>query len=77
MKLTDAIGKRVGNLLNEKEANRYFYFNNVGIPRSAVSQTLRDKKDKVKVDTVFQIASTPSVLLKDSFDAPMFDDTEE
>lgn len=50
---------------------------NGGIPRSTVSQTLHAKKGKVKVDTVFQIASTLGISLKKFFDDPMFDDIED
>ena len=77
MKLTDAIGKRVEKLLNEKGVNQYFLFKNGGIPRSTVSQTLHAKKGKVTVDTVFQIASTLDISLKEFFDDPMFDDIED
>lgn len=77
MKLNDAIGKRVETLLNERGVNQYFLFKNGGIPRSTISQTLHAKKGTVKVDTVFQIASTLGMSLKEFFDDPIFDDIED
>ncbi len=74
MKLVEAIGKRVEDLLEEKAMTQYKLSKLGGVPRSTICLLIAAKNKTVKMDTVYQIAATLSMSLKDFFDAPIFDD---
>lgn len=81
MKLVDAIAKRVQNLLAERNnMTQYQLAKQCGIPRSTVWKiinvdTARNKT--VKIDTIYQIAATLGMTLKDFFDDPLFDEVTD
>lgn len=77
MKLSEAIGKRVENLLAERNMTQYQLYKQGGIPRSTISVTVDGKYKTVKIDTVYQIATTLGLTLKEFFDDPVFDDLED
>ncbi len=77
MKLSEAVGKRVEKLLNERNMTQYKLSKEGGIPRSTISVTVDGKYNTVKLDTVYQIAATLGISLKDFFDDPLFDDVED
>ena len=55
MKLSEAVGKRVENLLAERNMTQYQLYKNGGIPRSTISVTGDGKYKTVKLDTIYQI----------------------
>ena len=77
MKLSEAIGKRVENLLAERNMTQYQLFKNGGIPRSTISVTVDGKYKTVKMDTVYQIATTLGLTLKEFFDDSLFDNLDD
>ena len=77
MKLSEAVGKRVENLLKERNMTQYQLFKNGGIPRSTISVTVDAKYKTVKLDTVYQIAATLGISLKDFFDDQLFDNLDD
>jgi len=77
MKLSEAIGKRVENLLAERNMTQYQLFKNGGIPRSTISVTVDGKYKTVKMDTVYQIATTLGLTLKEFFDDTLFDNLDD
>lgn len=78
MKLIEAIGIRVKNLIKEKGSlTQYELAKQAGIPRSTIWKLINPDMTKVKtvkMDTVYQIADTLGISLKDFFDDPIFDD---
>ena len=77
MKLSEAVGKRVENLLAERNMTQYQLYKNGGIPRSTISVTVDGKYKTVKLDTIYQIVATLGITLKDFFDDALFDDLED
>ena len=77
MKLSEAVGKRVENILKERGMTQYQLYKNGGIPRSTISVTVDGKYKTVKLDTVYQIAATLGMSLKEFFDDPLFDNLED
>ena len=77
MKLADAVGKRVENLLAERNMTQYQLYKNGGIPRSTISVTVDGKYKTVKLDTIYQIVATLGITLKDFFDDDLFDELED
>lgn len=72
MKLVEAIGKRVKDLLEERNLTLYKVQMSGGAPRSTVSDVILVKKKRVSTDTVYQICVTLGISLKDFFDDPIF-----
>ena len=72
MKLTEAIGKRVENLLKERKLSQYYLFKHGGIPRTTINDVISVRNKKVSTDTVYQICSTLGLTLEEFFADPMF-----
>ena len=72
MKLTDAIGKRVENLLKERKLSQYYLFKHGEIPRTTINDVINVRNKKVSTDTVYQICSTLELTLEEFFADPMF-----
>ena len=77
MKLSEAVGKRVENLLAERNMTQYQLYKNGCIPRSTISVTVDGKYKTVKLDTVYQIVATLGISLKEFFDDTLFDEIED
>ncbi len=81
MKLVEAIGKRVEDLLNEQEnMTQYQLAKLCGIPRSNVWKIITvdtTRSKTVKIDTIYQIADTFGLSLKEFFDDPIFDEVTD
>ena len=77
MKLVEAIGIRVGALLNENEFTLYKLQKEGGVPRSTVSDIILVKKKRVSTDTVYQICATLGITLKEFFDDPIFNEVTD
>lgn len=77
MRLTEAIGKRIENLLKERNITQYELCKRGGIPRSTVSVIIAGKPQTVKMDTVYQIAATLEMSLEQFFSDPIFDEVTD
>ena len=74
MKLVEAIGKRVDNLLKERGMTQYELSQRGGIPRSTINVIVGVKRNTTKIDTIYQIAATLGIPLKKFFFFFLFDD---
>ena len=77
MKLSEAIAIRVKELLNERDLSNYYLFKEGGIPRSTISSVVNAKKNNVGTNTIYQIASTLGISIKEFFDAPIFEKVDD
>ncbi len=77
MKLVEAIGKRVENLLKERNLTQYYLYKTGGIPRTTINDVVNVRKKRVSTDTIYQICSTLNLSLKEFFDDPMFENLED
>ncbi len=81
MKLVEAIGKRVEDLLNgHGNMTQYQLAKLCGIPRSTVWKIINvdtTRSKTVKIDTIYQIADTFGLSLKQFFDDPIFDEVTD
>ena len=77
MKLTEAISKRVQNLLNERNIKQYYLFKNGGIPRSTISNVVNCQKKRVSTDTIYQICTTLRITLEEFFADQVFENLED
>ena len=77
MKLVEAIGQRVKQLLNDRKLSLYQLYKLGGVPRSTVSDIILVKKKRVSTDTVYQICATLGMTLQEFFSDPIFDEVSD
>ena len=77
MRLVEAVGKRVENLLEEREMTQYALAKLGGIPRQTINIVVKGLHDRVALDTVYQIAATLGMNLEEFFSDPMFSDISD
>ena len=77
MKLVEAVGKRVDDLLKNRNMTQYEVAQQGGIPRSTISVVVAVKRKSVKIDTIYQICETLGISLKTFFDDPIFDEVSD
>lgn len=81
MRLIEAIGMRLDRLIKSREnLTEYELAKQAGMPRSTVWKIIHPDLTKVKtikVDTLYQIADTLGISLKEFFDDPLFDDISD
>lgn len=80
MKLIEAIGIRLDNLIEENDITIYELAKRAGVPRSTVWKIIHPDLTRVKtvkIDTVYQLADTLGIKLKVCFDNPVFDEVND
>ena len=77
MKLIKAVGIRINNLIKERENFTQYQLGKLGgIPRATIWKIINADTTRVKtvkLDTIYQIADTFGMSLKEFFDDPIFD----
>lgn len=77
MKLTEAISKRIQNLLNYRNLKPYYLFKNGGMPRSTISNVINCKKKRVSSDTIYQICTILGISLEEFFSDDLFKNLDD
>ena len=77
MKLVQAVGKRVEQLLQERNMTQYALAKKGGIPRQTINIVVKGLHDKLALDTVYQIAATLELSLEQFFADPIFSDLSD
>ena len=77
MKLVEAIGKRVDDLLKERGLSQYYLYKNGGVPRTTINDVINVRKKRVSTDTVYQICSTLGLTLEKFFADAIFQDIDD
>lgn len=77
MKLNEAVGTRLSNLIKERNLN----FNRVqkegGVPRATVARITGSKVQTVKLSTLYDICATLGITLEEFFNDPIFHDIDD
>lgn len=80
MKLIEAIGIRLDNLIQENKITIYELAKRAGVPRSTVWKIVHPDLTRiktVKIDTIYQLADTLGIKLKVFFDNHIFDEVND
>lgn len=77
MKLAQAVGKRVEQLLEERNMTQYALAKKGGIPRQTVNIVVNGTYNRLALDTVYRIVATPEITLEEFFADPIFDDISD
>ncbi len=77
MLLSDAVRKRVKNLLEQNDTNIWKLYKATGVPVSTLSYFLNKKRELISLKTLLHICEGFGITLKEFFDDPLFDDVEQ
>ena len=75
MKLIEAIGIRLDNLIDENNTTIYSLAKDTGVPRSTVWKIIHPDLTRVKtvkIDTIYQLTDTLGITLSQFFDNPIY-----
>ena len=76
MDLSQAVRKRITNLIEERKINVSKLSTMAGISRSTLSKFLAGKRKIIRLDMIEYICEGLNMKLKDFFNAPIFDNIE-
>ena len=71
MLLSDAIRKRIKNLLKENNMNIWKLYKATGVSASTLSYFMSGKRELINLKTLLHICEGFDIELKDFFDAPI------
>lgn len=72
MNLSEAVIKRLNDVMEEKGYTPYMLHKEGGIAKSTLSQLLNGKRKRMELITIYEILATMDVSLGEFFEAPIF-----
>lgn len=77
MQLSDAIRKRIKNLLKENNMKLWDLYKRTGIPMTTMSQFMNKKRELIGLKTLLHICEGFNLTLQQFFNDSMFDNVEQ
>lgn len=77
MSLAEAIGIRILSLLEERQMTQYALCKNGGLSRATINMIITGRVQSARIGTIYQIAATLGISMKDFFDDPIFDEVAD
>ena len=77
MELTEAVGKRITMLLQERQMTQYSLCKLGGVSRATVNMIVTGRVRAARIDTLYQIAATFEISLAEFFNHPIFDEVTD
>lgn len=72
-----AVSDRLQRLQAERKLTNYQIQKEGGVPRSTVGKLVATKFKTVQLDTIYQIAATMGLSIREFFDDPVFDEVDD
>lgn len=77
MTLTQAVRKRIKNLLKKNNMNIWKLYKSTGVSASTLTYFINKERGLITMKTLLHICEGFGISLKDFFDDPLFEDVEE
>lgn len=77
MQLSDAIRKRIKQLLKQNNMNIWKLYKATGVSASTLSYFMSGKRELINLKTLLHICEGFDIELKEFFDSPLFKDVEQ
>lgn len=77
MLLSDAIRKRIKNIMKEQNLNMWQLYQKTGIPMPTISTFMSGKRQLLTLKTLLHICEGFDMKLSEFFEDPLFDDVEQ
>lgn len=74
MKLSEAVSKRLTELLSEKRMTQYQLYMKSGVPKSTIGNVVNCSYDSVKLRVIHEMCQGMEIGLSEFFDSPLFDE---
>lgn len=74
VQLSEAVSKRLQELLTEKGMTQYQLYIMSGLPKSTIGNVVNCTYDSVKLRVLHEICQGLQISLKDFFNTPLFDE---
>lgn len=75
MQLSEAVGKRLQELLNERNMTPYQLYKKSGVPKSTIGNVINCAYDSVKLRIIHELCQGLDIDLSDFFQSPLFAET--
>lgn len=77
MLLSEAIRKRINNLLKQNNMNQWKLYKSSGVPSSTLSYFMSGKREFITLKTLQHICEGLNITIRQFFDDPIFDNVEQ
>lgn len=74
MKISEAVSKRILELLKEKEMSQYRLYMDAGIAKTTLTNLIKARHNSVNLETLINIVRTLKISIPDFFDSPLFEE---
>ncbi len=75
MRLSEAVSRRLVQLLEERNMTQYQLFLRSGVPKSTIGNVVNCSYDSVKLRIIHEMCQGLGISLADFFASPLFDET--
>ena len=75
MQLSEAVSKRLQELLNERNMTPYQLYKKSGVPKSTLGNVMNCAYDSVKLRIIHELCQGLDIDLSDFFQSPLFAET--
>lgn len=75
MQLSEAVSKRLQELLNERNMTCYQLYKKSGVPKSTIGNVMNCAYDSVKLRIIHELCQGLDIDLSDFFQSPLFAET--
>ncbi|MDE6108132.1 MAG: helix-turn-helix transcriptional regulator [Oscillospiraceae bacterium] len=75
MQLNEAIGKRLRELLEERDMTQYQLYKKSGVPKSTIGNIINCSYDSVKLRIIHEICQGFEINIYDFFHSPLFEES--
>lgn len=76
MKFSDAVAKRLTNIIKEKNISVYKFIKDNGLPRSTVHSLLKSRNKNITFKSVLEITDSLNMTITEFFTDPLFDNKD-
>ena len=74
MQLNEAVSKRLGQLLEQREMTQYQLYLRSGVPKSTIGNVINCSYESVKLRIIHEMCQGLGIGINEFFDSPLFDE---
>ncbi len=75
MQLNEAVSKRLGQLLQQREMTQYQLYLRSGVPKSTIGNVINCSYESVKLRIIHEMCQGLGISINEFFDSPLFDES--
>lgn len=75
MQLNEAVSRRLGQLLQQREMTQYQLYLRSGVPKSTIGNVINCSYESVKLRIIHEMCQGLGISINEFFDSPLFDES--